>query len=228
MHRAASDRPPTAPPPSHRSLVLGALAALAVVAVVVVVLMAVSGRGDGAGDEDAGSVDESAGQALGSAIGGTVPGNVGTAVQETTTTAPITGPRSDMPPVTIPATSSPPTTIPGSEPASVPGGDGDLPLFAQLIVDVDPGGYQDLAVYLRQDQELQLLSLADDGIMTDIEVFAPDGSSEGSWQGGEPGVVNGLEWFGDEQLPATGTYVIRVVHTGGSDDRFVLAFFGDA
>jgi hypothetical protein len=41
-------------------------------------------------------------------------------------------------------------------------------------------------------------------------------------------VINGLEWFGDETLPATGTYVIRVVHTGGSDDRFVLAFFGDA
>jgi hypothetical protein len=227
MHPAAPDRPPPAPPSPRRPLVLAGLAALAAVALVVVVLVAVSGRGDGAGEEDAGRVDESAGQALGSAIG-TVPSNVGTAAQETTTSAPAAGPRSDLPPITIPATSSAPTTIPGSEPASVPGADGDLPLFAQLIVDVDPGGYQDLAVYLRQGQELQLLSLADDGIMTDIEVFAPDGSSEGSWQGGEPGVVNGLEWFGDEQLPATGTYVIRVIHTGGSDDRFVLGFFGDA
>jgi len=223
MFPAAADSPtPAPPPPSGRPLLVAVLAGLATVALVVAIVVYVSG------DDGSGSEDETAGSALGSVLGGaTIPGNVGTAVQDTTTTA-ATGPQTDLPPVTIPAESSPPTTIPGSEPTSVPGADGDLPIFAHLVVDLDPGGYQDFAVYLRQDQKFQLLSLADDGISTHIEVFAPDGSSEGSWEGGEPGVVNGLEWFGDEQLPATGTYVIRVVHTGGSDDRFVLGFFGDA
>lgn len=210
---------PPPPPPSRRPLVLAGLAGLAVIALVAAVLVYVS-------DDDGPETGDETGSALGSVFGGsTIPGNVGTAVQETTV---VTSPRPDLPPVTIPAESSPPTTIPGSEPTSVPGADGDLPIFAHLVVDLDPGGYQDFAVHLRQDQEFQLLSLADDGIMTHIEVFAPDGSSEGSWEGGEPGVVNGLEWFGDEKLPATGTYVIRVIHTGGSDDRFVLGFFGDA
>jgi len=222
MYPDAADSPPPAPlRPSRQPLVLVGLGVLAVVVVVVVALVSLSGDGEPT------NADESAGSALGSALGGsTVPGNVGAAVQETTLAT--TGPRTDLPPVTIPEESSPPTTVPGTEPSSVPGADGDLPLFAHLVVDVDPGGYQDFAVYLREDQEFQLLSLADDGIITHIEVFAPDGSSEGSWDGGEPGVVNGLEWFGDEKLPATGTYVIRVIHTGGSDDRFVLGFFGDA
>jgi hypothetical protein len=207
--------------------VLAAIGALAAVLVAVVAFLAFGGE-DGGGSDGPEALDESAGSASGSAFGGstTVPSNVGTAVQETTVAT--TGPGTDLPPVTVPADSSPPTTIPGSEPASVPGGDGDLPLFGHLVVDVDPGGYQDFAVYLREDQQFQLLSLADDGIMTHIEIFAPDGSSEGNWDGGEPGVVNGLEWFGDDKLPATGTYVVRVVHAGGSDDRFVLAFFGDA
>jgi hypothetical protein len=197
--------------------VLAGLAVVALAAAIVVYL---------ASDDGSAGGDDVAGSALGSVFGGsTVPGNVGTAVQQTTV---ATVPRQGVPPVTIPADSSPPTTIPGSEPTSVPGADGDLPIFAHLVVDLEPGGYQDFAVHLRQDQELQLLSLADDGIMTDIEVFAPDGASEGSWHGGEPGVVNGLEWYGDEQLPATGTYVIRVVHTGGQDRPFALGFFGDA
>jgi hypothetical protein len=227
MYPAPADSPPPtpAPPPSRHPAVLAGIGALAVVLVAVVAFLAFGGKDDGGGDAS----DESAGSALGSAVGGdstTVPSNVGTAVQETTIAT--AGLPADLPPVTIPEESTPPTTIPGSEPGSVPGADGDLPLFGHLVVDVDPGGYQDFAVYLREDQQFQLLSLADDGIMTHIEVFAPDGSSEGTWDGGEPGVINGLEWFGDEKLPATGTYVIRVIHTGGSDDRFVLAFFGAA
>jgi hypothetical protein len=60
-------------------------------------------------------------------------------------------------------------------------------------------------------------------------VYAPDGSREGWWKGGEPGVINGLEWYlPDEPLPATGTYVIRAIHTGGSHEPFVLGFFGNA
>ena len=226
MHPAAVDSPPPGPlpPRSHHPLVPAAIGAVAAVLVVGLAFLAFGGKDDGGHD----ATDESAGGALGSAFGGstTVPSNVGTAVQETTIAT--TGLPTDLPAVTIPADSSAPTTIPGSEPGSVPGADGDLPLFGHLVVDVDPGGYQDFSVYLREDQQFQLLSLADDGIMTHIEIFAPDGTSEGSWDGGEPGVINGLEWFGDEKLPATGTYVIRVIHTGGSDDRFVLGFFGDA
>lgn len=100
---------------------------------------------------------------------------------------------------------------------------------AGVVVALEPGGHLDFAVHLRTDQEVQLLSLADDGIETSIEVFAPDGSSEGSWVGGEPGVVNGLEWYlPGEPLPATGTYVIRVIHMGGDHRPFALGFFGNA
>jgi hypothetical protein len=137
-----------------------------------------------------------------------------------------------LPAVTIPGESTPPTTIPGSEPNSIPvdifSGE-EAPQFGTLVVDLEEGGYADFAVHLRTDQQIQLLSLADDGIGTEIEVYAPDGSREGWWKGGEPGVINGLEWYlPDEPLPATGTYVIRAIHTGGSHEPFVLGFFGNA
>ena len=35
-------------------------------------------------------------------------------------------------------------------------------------------------------------------------------------------MINGLEWHDEDELPATGTYVIRVVHVGGSDEPFAL------
>ena len=214
---------PTPAPRSRRGVVAVLVAAGVVVAAVVGFLALSGGDGGGSGDE---------GSALGEAIASattTTAGNSAPVVSETTTTTAGTGvDPAGLPPVTIPAESAPPTTIPGSEPSSVPGGDGELPLWAHIVVDLPPGGYLDFPVYLRADQHFQLLSLADDGIGTHIEVFAPDGSSEGSWEGGEPGVVNGLEWYDGEDLPATGTYVIRVVHRGGSDDRFALGFFGDA
>lgn len=104
----------------------------------------------------------------------------------------------------------------------------EAPQWGTIVVDLEEGGYEDFPVHLRTDQELSLLSLADDGIETSIEVFAPDGSSEGGWEGGEPEVINGLEWYlPDEPLPATGVYVIRVIHTGGSHEPFVLGFFGN-
>ncbi len=109
----------------------------------------------------------------------------------------------------------------------MPGPDGDMPLWGHLLVDLKPGGYVDFAVHLRKDQDIQVLSLADDGIDTDIEMFAPDGTSVGSWKGGQPKVVNGLEFSPDSPLPASGTYVIRVVHTGGSDNPFLIGFFGE-
>jgi hypothetical protein len=172
----------------------------------------------------------------------TLPSNAGTVASTSTTEAEPDTPDGaddaphapagvDLPPVTIPAESSPPTTIPGSEPNSIPtdifSGE-EAPEFGTLVVDLDEGGHLDFAVHLRDDQEVSLLSLGDDGIQTEIEVFAPDGSSEGWWVGGEPGVVNGLEWYQpDEALPATGTYVIRVIHTGGSHEPFALGFFGN-
>lgn len=212
----------------HRLAVLGALAGVAVVALVAG--LALRG-GPGGGDDDraadrGGNVGAAVGRAFGDAQA--VPGNRSPAVSATASTATTTpnAHHADLPPVTIPEHSSPPTTIPGSKPSSVPGANGDDPLFGHLVVDLAPGGYKDFPVYLRKDQAIQVLSLADDGIDTDIEVFGPDGKSEGGWHGGKPGVVNGLAWSPRDPLPATGTYVIRVVHVGGSDKPFVIGFFG--
>jgi len=206
--------------------------AIVIVALVAGLLLRSGSDSDDNGTDQAG-VD--AAEEIGSALApaASAPANQGTLATTTSTGPDRSGDDNaapshpELPAVTIPADSSPPTTIPGSQPSSVPGADGDLPLFAHIVVDLQPNGFQDFAVFLRQDQKFQLLSLADDGVETDIEVFAPDGSSEGGWRGGEPGVVNGLEWHADERLPATGTYVIRVVHTGGSDAPFALGFFGD-
>jgi hypothetical protein len=221
------------PPPSGRGVLLAATGAVAalVAAAVVVAMSAASSGGDG---------DESGGDGLGGAVATatTAPSNQGTVVSDATTTTGDAATPEDadhapagasLPPVTIPAESTPPTTIPGSEPSSIPTdiSGGEAPLFGHLVVDLEPGGYLEFAVHLRTDQEVSLLSLADDGINTEIEVFAPDGSSEGWWAGGEPEVINGLEWYlPDEPLPATGTYVVRVIHTGGSDEPFALGFFG--
>jgi hypothetical protein len=207
---------------------VGCVAALAAVAVVMLV--------SSGGDEGSGDSGSAAGGALATATTSTMPPNQGTMAPSTTEAAePDTDGGSsagaDLPPVTIPAESSPPTTIPGSEPNSIPtdimSGE-EAPEWGTLVVDLEEGGYLDFPVHLRTDQELSMLSLADDGIQTEIEVFAPDGSSEGSWQGGEPGVVNGWEWYPpDDSLPATGTYVIRVIHTGGSHEPFAIGFFGN-
>ena len=230
--------PPHAPKGGRRRPALLAAVGGVVALVVVAGVMLVSSGGDGNGDGDVGGGGADVGGALATAT--TAAPTAGTVRDDTTPTSEATTEpaadrppaAADLPPVTIPSEASAPTTIPGSEPSSVPvdifSGE-EAPLFGHLVVDLEPGGYQDFAVHLRDDQEIQLLSLADDGIKTEIEVFAPDGSSEGWWEGGEPGVVNGLEWYlPDEPLPATGTYVVRVIHTGGSHDRFVLGFFGTA
>ncbi len=220
---------------SQRTLLfaaVGGVAALVIAAAVVVI-------GSSGGDGGAGGGGDVVGGALSTAttVPTSVPSNAGTVASSTT----IQGDEPDeesapagvgLPTVTIPAESSPPTTIPGSEPSSIPtdilSGE-EAPEFGTVVVDLAEGGYEDFAVQLRTDQEVSLLSLGDDGIGTEIEVFAPDGTSEGWWAGGEPGVVNGLEWYlPDEPLPATGTYVIRVIHTGGSHEPFALGFFGTA
>lgn len=245
---AASDRPsprdgvPPAVPaggggrPPALLAAIGGVVALAVVAIVMVVS---SGGGDDGDDGDS--------SAPGVGVGGAVAPSATTARSNVGTVAPTTtegddgsddggegdqpSAGADLPEVTIPGEASPPTTIPGSEPNSIPtdifSGE-EAPQWGTLVVDLEEGGYEDFAVHLRDDQELQLLSLADDGIETEISVYAPDGSLEGWWAGGEPGVINGLEWYlPEEPIPATGTYVIRAVHTGGSHEPFALGFFGN-
>ena len=235
---------PARRPGRSRGLVFAVAAAGALAALAVVLVVVSSRGGDGQGDRGDGG-------GLGGAAAGTVPGgssvpsNAGTVAPTTTTGAGGDGgdgsdggegegapAGAGLPAVTIPGESTPPTTIPGSEPNSIPvdifSGE-EAPQFGTLVVDLEEGGHADLAVHLRSDQEIQLLSLADDGIGTEIEVYAPDGSKEGWWKGGQPGVINGLEWYlPDEPLPATGTYVIRAIHTGGSHEPFVLGFFGNA
>jgi hypothetical protein len=222
----------TGPPAANRGPLVAAAIGVAAL-VVVAIVMAVGALGDDEEDDGA--------QAVGGAVAtatteSTLPPNAGTVATVPTSTSPdatdegADSAGADLPAVTIPAEASPPTTVPGSEPNSIPtdimSGE-EAPQFGTLVVDLEEGGHLDFAVHLRNDQEVSLLSLGDDGIQTEIEVFAPDGSSEGRWEGGEPGVVNGLEWYlPDEPLPATGTYVIRVIHTGGSHDPFALGFFG--
>ena len=238
----ADGLPAAAPPARPRGLLIGAAAVTAAL-VVAAVWVVVANRG--------GRTETSDGGGLGGAVGGavetpegtgaTLPSNAGTLRPTTTTAATLpdggTGPSRPaeavaLPAPTIPAESSPPTTIPGSEPNSIPtdifSGE-EAPQFGTIVVDLEEGGYEDFAVHLRDDQEVSLLSLGDDGIETAIEVYTPDGELEGWWEGGEPGVVNGWEWYlPDDPLPATGTYVIRVVHLGGSHEPFALGFFGNA
>jgi hypothetical protein len=230
------DLPPTTPGAGGRSQALPLVAIGAVVALVVAaVLVVVMSSGGGGGEQSGGEL----GGAVATVTTTSAPSNAGTVATTTSTTAEGGGSgdaESDhapagagLPAVTIPAESTAPTTIPGSEPNSIPTDldGGEAPQWGTIVVDLDEGGYLDFPVHLRAEQELQLLSLADDGVLTEIEVFAPDGSSEGWWAGGEPEVINGLEWYlPDEPLPATGTYVIRVIHTGGSHEPFALGFFG--
>ena len=138
------------------------------------------------------------------------------------------GSASDLPAPTFPE-SSPPTTVEGMEAVSIPGANGDDPIFGQLVVDLEPGGYVDLPTHLRQGQHMQVLSSADDGIRSRTTVFAPDGSAIGEWESsGQPGEVTGYYWDDEDVLPADGTYVFRVEHLGGADNPFVLSFYGES
>lgn len=234
--------PPVPAGARRRTRLLAAAGGVAALVVAAIVVVATSlGRSDGSGVDSGGDLGGAVAAAGASPT--SAPSNVGTVAPTTTEDdGDDSGDGGDgesdhapagaaLPAVTIPADSSPPTTIPGSEPSSIPtdifSGE-EAPQWGTLVVDLDEGGHLDFPVHLRAEQEVTILSLADDGIETEIEVFAPDGSSEGWWAGGEPGVVNGLEWFlPDEPLPATGTYVIRVIHTGGSHEPFAIGFFGD-
>ena len=173
-----------------------------------------AGQAGGGDQADGGGAGGEAQAGGGGAPGTTASGDTG-------------GSAPDLPPPTFPP-AAPPTTAAGTEPLSVPGADGDDPLFGQVFVDLEPGGYGDYAVQLRQGQSVQVLSSADDGILTHTEVFAPDGTVVGQWDSGEPGSITGYYWDEADVLPLTGTYIFRVRHVGGGHDRFVLTFYGEA
>lgn len=200
--------------------------------------------GDDTGEKDAGS-------ALGAAVAADGSTTTGPAGQDATGGAPsagddgsgdssASGPPAPSPSTecvdpegrpAIPAEAAPPTTIPGSEPSELPNGvmsDEMLPQFGALVVDVGPQGCIDIATRFRADQRVQMITHADDGILTRIEVFGPDGASLGAWETGERGTIEGQDFYNEAQLPADGTYVFRITHLDGSDDPFMIAFYGDA
>jgi hypothetical protein len=211
-----------------------AVAAMAVVAGVAALTLRPTGGSDGGADVRDGAFGGAVGDVAATASTGstapeaTTPGSGSACAASSGSPTSLPPARTDLPPVTIPATASPPTTAAGTEPASVASLDEDeqLPLFGQIVVDLPPGGAQDYAVHLVSGSTMQALSLLDSGVQADIEVFGPDGTSVGRWQGGDPDCVNGEEWNAGDPLPVTGTYVVRVVHLGGSDAPFVIGFFG--
>lgn len=207
-----------------------------------VVLLAVVGLfacGNETADETA---DESAGSEAGAAVAA---GASTTAEPSADESAAEPGSSDDGPPEAspssacpsgdagpdIPAESTPPTTLPGMEGTDVPNGLGSdemLPLFGQLVVDVEPQGCVDIPTQFRANQRVQVFTHADDGKRTHVEVFAPDGQSIGQWDTGEPETLEGWDFYNDTPMPADGTYVFRVTHEGGSDEPFMIAFYGDA
>ncbi len=97
----------------------------------------------------------------------------------------------ELPAPTFPE-SGPPTTVEGMEAVSIPGANGDDPIFGQLVVGLEPGGYLDLPTRLRRGQHIEVLTSADDGIRSRATVFAPDGSTVGQWDSsGRPGDIEG-------------------------------------
>jgi hypothetical protein len=235
----------TSPARAHRPEVARAAALLASLVPLLLALLAAAGCGGG-GDDDAppaattapgGAPDlgaavadaAEAGRSGGGITDGIASGGTdgGGSATTTSTEAYDESAARDLPAPSFPA-SSPPTTVEGMEAVSIPGAAGDDPIFGQLIVDLEPGGYLDLPTHLRRGQHVQVLSSADDGIRSRTTVFAPDGTTVGQWESsGRPGDIVGYYWDDDDVLPADGTYVFRVEHLGGADNPFVLAFYGE-
>jgi len=195
-------------------------AGLGVLAASVVAAAGFVGCSGGGGDDDA-----SGGGGIGAAAV-TEEGNGATATANPTvaTTTTTTEPLAEIPPPDMPSEASPPTTAASTDPIEIPEG----PLFGEIPVDVEPDGYVDVPVALRQGQNITILSNADDGIYTHISVYAPDGSVLGEWDGGEPEVINGWTFDDEDPLPVDGAYVIRVQHRSGRDEPFLLRFYGEA
>ncbi|HEY3144678.1 MAG TPA: hypothetical protein VGJ86_26345, partial [Acidimicrobiales bacterium] len=156
-------------------------------------MLAVGLTACGGGDDDQSGQSEVDAGALGEALGqaGDQSSPSNRSDVNTTTTAAGSGESQtrrdlpELPPPDIPSESSPPTTVPGTESLDWPIGFGDgetLPLLGEIVVDLEPNGYADFPVSLVEGKRAALISAGDDGVLTYIEVFRPDGTSEGSWE----------------------------------------------
>jgi hypothetical protein len=129
----------------------------------------------------------------------------------------------------VPNQSPPPTMAGDMEPQRVPNGIGgeDVLQFGELIVDVGPQGCIDIPTHFRAGQRVLVHSFADDGNVSDVRVYGPDGAELGEWQTGERETVEGYDFYNDTPMPTEGTYIFRVIHRDGHDDPFAISFFGD-
>jgi hypothetical protein len=136
-------------------------------------------------------------------------------------------PPGDAPPA-FPAESPPPTMAGDMEPGEIPNGLGDemLPQFGELIVDVPANGCIDIPTSLRANQRVLIYSHADDEKYTHVEIVAPNGQIVGDWHTGQPETTEGWDFYNENHVPADGIYVFRVTHENGSDEPFVISFYG--
>jgi hypothetical protein len=193
------------------------------------------------GDETS---DENAGAAAGAAVGTSSTSAESSADEatESTGSAEESSSSGDGPPAPSPSTEcadpegtpdvpdeSPPPTMAGDmAPGEIPNGIGGemVPQFGELIVDVEPEGCIDIPTALRSGQRVLIHTHADDGKYTRIEIFGPDGESHGSWDTGQPETLEGWDFYNDDPVPDDGVYIFRVTHLNGSDEPFVISFYG--
>jgi hypothetical protein len=149
-------------------------------------------------------------------------GNPATTESPTTTedSTATTDPDEDRDPVVVPADAPPPRRVDAST-IQLPGVG---PLIGALPVEVGAGEVLDIAVRLEDSSNLGIISAADDGARTTVQMWSSPDDLEASWDGGEAGMITGAEWNADEPLEG-GVYVFRVISRGTSG-TFELRFFG--
>jgi hypothetical protein len=205
-----------------------------------VVLVGVVGLLSACGDE---SADENAGGDAGAAIAAGASSTESSVAGDTGGSESESSGSGDGPPVAspsipcsdpeaapqIPNQSPPPTMAGDMEPQTVPNGIGgeEVLQFGELIVDVGAQGCIDIPTHFRAGQRVLVHSFADDGNVSDVRVYGPDGAELGAWQTGAPETVEGYDFYNDTPMPADGTYIFRVIHRDGHDDPFAISFFGD-
>lgn len=131
-----------------------------------------------------------------------------------------TDPDEDRDPVVVPADAPPPRLVDAST-IQLPGVG---PLIGTIPVEVGAGEVLDIAVRLEASSNLGIISAADDGARTTVQMWSSPDDLEASWDGGEPGVITGAEWNAEEPLEG-GVYVFRVISRDTSG-TFELRFFG--
>jgi hypothetical protein len=193
------------------------------------------------------SADESAGAAAGEAVARSAEGGAASPADEAgsepgssgesegsggSDEPPAASPSSECPaddaPPAVPDESPPPTMAGDMEPGEIPNGLGGetVPQFGELIVDVPANGCIDIPTSLRADQRMLVYTHADDEKYTHIEMFGPNGQRLADWHTGDPGTSEGWDFYNDTPIPSDGVYVFRVTHERGSDDPFVISFYG--